>query len=89
MSLTRLLITKETMREHRARWFEYTGNVVDGVRERIPCQRGMWGRCPAGYDVVCSCGFETRTGGGLHRAVEDELRDHRWSEQCAKEGPAQ
>jgi hypothetical protein len=40
--------------------------------------RGTW---PGGYDVVCSCGWESRTGGAIRRAVEDELFDHRLGAQ--------
>jgi hypothetical protein len=39
--------------------------------------RGTWG-----YDVACSCGFETNTGGGTRGSVEDYLFDHRYSAQC-------
>jgi hypothetical protein len=75
------LITPETMREHRARWFVYIGN-----RERIPVQSSMRGRWPGGFDVVCSCGeWESRTGGATRRSVADELWSHRFSAQCTKE----
>jgi hypothetical protein len=55
---------------HAARWFVYVG-----TGERIPWQasmRGTWG-----FDVVCSCGWESRTGGGLRRYVRELLDDHR------------
>lgn len=84
MSLTKLLISKGTLSEHRVRWFVYTGAVENGKRERIPWQSTMRGFWP-GYDVVCSCGWESRTGGATRTSVEDALLDHRWSEQCAKE----
>ena len=60
----------ETKREHRASWFVY----VD-AGERIPWQstmRGQWA-----FDVVCSCGWETKTGGGTRRYVREQLDDHR------------
>jgi hypothetical protein len=73
-------ISPETMREHRARWFVYAG------REKIrhtATMRGQWG-----YDVECSCGWKTRTGGGVRSYVEDELFAHRFSAQCDAERAA-
>lgn len=70
MSLT---ITPETMRAHRASWYAY----VDG--QRVPRTSGMRGY--RGYDVVCSCGWDSGTGGGLRRYVEDKLWQHRWEAQ--------
>lgn len=58
------------MKAHRARWFVYAGD------EKIPhvsTMRGLWG-----YDAECSCGWKTRTGGAIKRAVEDELFLHRF-----------
>ena len=82
MSLSKLMLTAETMREHRARWFVYTGGgAYGGTRERIPWQSTMRGTWP-GYDVVCSCGWESRTGGATRRSVEDELFDHRLGAQA-------
>lgn len=79
MSLNSLL-TPATMRAHRARWYVYTGGQdANGQPERIPhvsTMRGQWG-----YDVACSCGWETKTGGGLRRYVEDKLFDHRHEAQ--------
>jgi hypothetical protein len=69
-------LTAETMSEHRARWFVYTGEGS----ERIPCQSMMRGTWP-GFDVVCSCGWETRTGGGTRRYVAGQLADHRYEAQ--------
>lgn len=62
--------------EHKIRWFVYTGEIIGGVRQRIPrvsTMRGFW----PGYDVVCSCGWETRTGGGLRRYVAELVEDHK------------
>ena len=73
-------ITAETKREHRARWFVYAGG------ERIPYQatmRGTWG-----YDVECSCGWKTRTGGATRRSVQDDLWYHRFAAQSEKDGGA-
>jgi len=69
------LISAETMREHRATWWVYPepGNTVTRIR-RQATMRGQWG-----HDVTCSCGWDSRTGGGLRRYVEDLLFDHRFS----------
>jgi hypothetical protein len=58
-----------TEREHRVRWFVYAGG------ERIPrtaTMRGAWG-----YDAVCSCGWDSRTGGALRRYVADSVWLHK------------
>jgi hypothetical protein len=58
-----------TTSEHRIRWYVYAGG------ERIPhtaSMRGQWG-----YDVVCSCGWETRTGGAVRRYVADQVWLHK------------
>jgi hypothetical protein len=56
--------------KHRIRWYVYAG------RERIPrtaTMRGAWG-----CDAVCSCGWQTNTGGGTRRSVESEVWAHKW-----------
>lgn len=68
-----ILLSPDTMRAHRVKWWVYAG------RERIrhnASMRGQWG-----YDVTCSCGWDSRTGGGLKRAVADDLWFHRFSAQ--------
>ncbi len=82
MSLHTLgLITDQTMREHRATWWVYgePGNTDPATRiRRNAGMRGLWG-----YDVTCSCGWDSRTGGGLRRYVADLLDDHRLDAQAA------
>lgn len=78
------LITEATRKAHRATWWVYTGASVKGRRERIRRQATMRGPWP-GYDVTCSCGWESRTGGATRRSVEDLLWDHRYSAQCVEE----
>lgn len=63
------MITEKTMKAHRARWFVYAGG------RKIPRTSTMRGRWD--YDAECSCGWESRTGGALRRAVEEELLAHR------------
>jgi len=63
------MTTKTT---HRARWFVY----ADGVMiPRQSTMRGQWG-----YDVMCSCGWRTYTGGAVKSYVDQELWHHKWSE---------
>jgi hypothetical protein len=81
VSLSALLLTPETMRAHRARWFVYAGG------QKLPHAASMRGHWP-GWDVACSCGWESRTGGATRTSVSDALLDHRWSEQCAAERAA-
>lgn len=67
------LISPEILKAHRATWFVWAGGVK---MRRQATMRGFWG-----YDVTCSCGFKTRTGGATRRTVEDMLLDHRMDAQ--------
>ena len=62
---------------HRVRWWVYTGGVdEDGRRERIPRVSTMRGQWP-GYDVECSCGWESRTGGAVRSYIEQLVWEHK------------
>lgn len=55
---------------HRGRWYVYAG------RERIPhtsAMRGTWG-----FDVVCSCGWDSQTGGATRGSVERDFDSHKF-----------
>ena len=78
------LITAETRRAHRARWFVYGGGYGEPL-VKMPRQATMRGHWP-GYDVECSCGWKSKTGGATRRSVEDMLWDHRYSEQAKAAG---
>jgi hypothetical protein len=55
---------------HRVRWFV----VVDGEEHaRQASMRGQWG-----YDVVCSCGWRTHTGGAVRSCIERQIYLHKW-----------
>ena len=61
--------TARVMREHRATWWVYAG---DELIRHTAAMRGTWG-----YEVKCSCGWQTRTGCGLRRYCQDQLDGHR------------
>jgi hypothetical protein len=83
MSLNSLL-TAETMRAHRARWFVYAGGYGTPLT-KIRHQSSMRGHWP-GWDVECSCGkWESKTGGATKTSVADALWDHRYSAQAEAE----
>ena len=71
------LISPETMAEHKATWFVYAGD------ERIRFQQTMRGTWD--FDVVCSCGWDSRIGGGTRTACRRALDDHRSDAQFDKE----
>lgn len=77
------MITDETKRAHRATWWVYAG--TERIRHTA-AMRGSWG-----YDVTCSCGWDSRTGGGLRRYVAGQLEAHRYDAQddAALEAAAQ
>ena len=62
----------ETTTAHKVRWFVYTG--VD--RERIPKTATMRGWWP-GYDVECSCGWKSETGGAIRSYIQREVWAHK------------
>ena len=67
-----------TVTTHKITWWVYTGQAnPDGTRQRIRKQATMRGFWP-GYDVTCSCGWESRTGGGLRRYVASLVEEHKW-----------
>jgi len=77
MSITQSLISSETLKAHRARWFVWAGGVKIRRNSKM---RGSWG-----YDVTCSCGWESKTGGATYGTVEDALFDHRHDAQIEAE----
>lgn len=65
----------ETMKAHRGRWYVWAWDG-QGHSEKLlhtATMRGLWG-----WDVKCSCGWETRTGGATRRSVEQDLWKHRF-----------
>lgn len=64
---------------HTVRWYVY----ADGVRiPRTAMMRGQWG-----YDAVCSCGWDSKTGGGVRSYVEREVTEHKSDvAYCAEKG---
>ena len=67
------LIRPETVKAHKATWWVYAG--PDRIR-RTAQMRGQWG-----HDVTCSCGWDSRTGGGTKGYVTEALFDHRYEAQ--------
>jgi hypothetical protein len=51
------------------KWFVYAGN--EKIRY-TSTMRGTWG-----YDAECSCGYTTKTGGGVRSYVEDLIESHK------------
>lgn len=64
------------MTGHRIRWFARV-QLVEGDRLGwLPRTEHMAGR-DWGWDVRCSCGWETRTGGAIQQRIRDAIADHR------------
>jgi hypothetical protein len=55
---------------HSIRHFVYAGGV------QIPRESTMRGEWPC--DAKCSCGWESRTGGGTPSYVAQMVREHKW-----------
>lgn len=73
----------KTIPGHKISWFVYAGTGVDRVRiPRQASMRGQWG-----YDVTCSCGWESKTGGGVKRWVTELVEDHKCETRLAAEDP--
>lgn len=75
------LIRKDTKAAHRATWWVLAGWDNDGRQIWIRREARMRGRWP-GFDVKCSCGWESHTGGAVRTSVEEDLWLHRYSAQC-------
>ena len=48
-----------------------TACYLQAITDAI-CMRGQWD-----YDAVCSCGWDSGTGGGLRRYVAEKVADHK------------
>lgn len=61
---------------HRVRWFARipvgSPEAPDGWLPRTAVMAGAWG-----WDVRCSCGQETRMGGGTERCIRRMIWEHR------------
>ena len=75
------MLTAETLAAHKATWYVWSGGQK---MRRQATMRGTWG-----YDVECSCGSGSHTGGATRGTVEDWLFDHRFSAQVEAESHAQ
>jgi hypothetical protein len=64
------------LNEHKMKWFVYAG---DKKIRREATMRGSWG-----YDVECSCGWTTRTGGATLSAIRHEIWLHKILTRNAK-----
>jgi hypothetical protein len=60
--------------EHKIRWFaRFPGSHEDWTpRSRTMCGSG-WN-----WDVRCSCGWETRTGGATESSIRSDVWLHKW-----------
>lgn len=63
------------MAKHSITWWVWAGS--EKIR-RTAKMRGTWG-----YDVTCSCGWETRTGGATRKSVSDEVYFHKLFSQAS------
>ena len=72
------MITAETRQAHRATWYVWSGG--ERIR-RTAAMRGSW----PGWDVECSCGQGSHTGGAIRARVEEWLWDHRYDAQVDAE----
>jgi hypothetical protein len=71
------LITPETVKAHRMTWWAIPFGRDPGRIRRNPSMRARdWG-----WDVTCSCGWESRTGGAIQSYVQSCIDDHRYDAQ--------
>ena len=67
---------EETYKKVTIKWFVYAGE--EKIRHNST-MRGTWG-----YDAECSCGYETKTGGGVRAWVANMMEDHKRQEHNYK-----
>lgn len=72
------MITAETRAAHKATWYVYSAGQK---LRRVATMRGSWD----GYDVECSCGWTSATGGAIKVRVQESLDDHRFDAQAEAE----
>ena len=67
------------MKAHRIKWFAVDPSIPFGQEGHlIPRTSLMNARDQVGWDVACSCGWESRTGGAIEASVRRAVEDHRW-----------
>jgi hypothetical protein len=62
------------MSRHRIQWWAYAHDGLGNTEKirRTHDMRGSWG-----FDVTCSCGWETKTGGAIRSYLEREIFWHK------------
>jgi hypothetical protein len=62
------------MSTHKIKWWAYAYDSAGNEQliRRSDAMRGSWG-----YDVTCSCGWQSRTGGAIRAYVQQEVRRHK------------
>jgi hypothetical protein len=61
-----------TTEKIKIKWFVYAGGEKIA---RVSTMRGRWD-----WDASCSCGWETKTGGGVYSWVKDLVETHKIQE---------
>jgi hypothetical protein len=64
-------LTVEQRKAHRITWWVYVGSPPERIRHEAT-MRGQWG-----WDATCSCGWDSRVGAGLRRAVQARVDEHK------------
>ena len=81
-----LKVSPEVMKAHRIRWYAVDpyqpfGEDPIATGHYVPRTSIMRARDQLGWDVICSCGWESRTGGAIEASVRRDVENHRWNEQ--------
>jgi hypothetical protein len=58
-------------KQHTIRWY----GIAEG--ESFPRNRYMRGG-DWGWDVTCSCGWKSRTGGAIEARIREAVAEHKW-----------
>jgi hypothetical protein len=69
--------TQTETQTHRARWYGVAYDREARQSYRTPRTSHM-NDADWGWDAVCSCGYDTRTGGAIAVRVREMLAEHRW-----------
>lgn len=71
------------MAAHKIRWYVRVTpceEAPDGYLRHTAHMRGQWG-----YDVRCSCGWDSKTGGAVRSFVRRLIEEHRFEAKCQAE----
>lgn len=70
MKMKHPALTPEQKQQHQIRWYVHSGGELI---PRESTMRGQWG-----FEAKCSCGWETKSGGGVESWIDRMIWNHKF-----------